>query len=51
MLLGGVLAGVFLLRDLLLEPPSVVGRATAATELSHHDRMMLERLLHGSAAH
>ena len=51
MLLGGALAGALLLRNLLLEPPSVTGRATAATELSRHDRVTLERLLHGRAAH
>ena len=51
MLLGGALAGVLLLRNLLLEPPSVTGRATATAEFSRGDRVTLERLLHGSAAH
>ena len=51
MLLGGALAGVLLLRHLMLEPPSVAGPASATEQLSRGDHLALERLLHGSTAH
>jgi hypothetical protein len=52
MLLGGALAGALLLRNLLLEPPpSVVGHTGATEQLSHDDRVALERLMRGNAAH
>jgi hypothetical protein len=50
MLLAGALAGALLLRNLLFEPPSGVGR-TATERLSQGDRVALERLLHGNGAH
>jgi len=50
MLLAGALAGALLLRNLLFEPPSGVGR-TATERLSQGDRLALERLLHGNGAH
>jgi hypothetical protein len=36
MLLGGALASVLLLRDLMLEPPRVAGHVTATEQLSAH---------------
>ena len=54
-LLGIVLVPIptpVLLRSLLLEPPpSVVGHTGATEQLSHDDRLALERLMRGNAAH